>query len=89
MFISFLQRLAAGIRQAVSNVDRARSRRALCGILMFDDHLLRDIGLTRADVIDCLSTPSDDDPVDLLDARRKRNASGKVPPQPAEHRCAA
>ncbi len=74
MLTLLLQRLAAGIRQAVSNVDRARSRRALSGILMFDDHLLRDIGLTRADVIDCLSTPLDGDPADFLEARRRRNA---------------
>jgi uncharacterized protein YjiS (DUF1127 family) len=89
MLISLLQRLAADIRRAVSTVDRTSSHRSLSAMLMLDDHLLRDIGLTRADVIECLSTPADDDSVAFLDARRKRNASGKVPPQPAEHRCAA
>jgi uncharacterized protein YjiS (DUF1127 family) len=89
MLTLLLQRLAAGIRNAVSNVYRARSQRALRGMLMFNDHLLRDIGLTRADVIDCLSTPSDDDLIDFLNARRQRNTSIAEPPAPGNRRLAA
>ncbi len=89
MLTLLLQRLAAGIRNAVSNVYRGRSRRALSGMLMFNDHLLRDVGLTRADVIECLSTPSDDGLVDLLNARRQRNASTAERPAPAGRRLAA
>jgi uncharacterized protein YjiS (DUF1127 family) len=60
MLTLFLRKLAAGIGRAFSRPGQARDQRALNVMLMLDDHLLRDIGLTRADVIDCLSTPSDE-----------------------------
>ena len=42
-----LRRLARGcLRIIAAQADRARQRRALAGL---DDHLLRDIGITRGD----------------------------------------
>jgi uncharacterized protein YjiS (DUF1127 family) len=79
MLTLFLRRLAAAIGRALARPGRAHGRHTLNAMLMFDDHLLRDIGLTRTDVIECLSSPADDDPVDFLDARRKRNATADCP----------
>jgi uncharacterized protein YjiS (DUF1127 family) len=89
LIFSLLQRAAAGIRAGVAAVDRARSRRALSAIQMLDDHLLWDIGLTRADVVACLSMPSGDDPIGFLEAQRARNAAGAGRPRSDGRRLAA
>ncbi len=69
MFVSVLQSLAARIRAAVNRGNRRRNLRPM---LMLDDHLLRDIGLTRADVIACVSSP-ESDPSGVLDLARRRD----------------
>jgi hypothetical protein len=90
MLILLMNRLTASIGAAVSGFGRRRSRHAFDRMLMFDDHLLRDIGLTRNDVIEVLSSPSDDDPVDFLETRRKRNSScADRPASEPAHRLAA
>lgn len=48
-----------------------RNRRDVATLLDADDYMLRDIGITRADVVGALSTPRDHDPSDIL--VRKRN----------------
>jgi hypothetical protein len=50
----------------------AAARRAIRPLLAVEERFLRDIGITRADVIDCLSSPLADDPSELLKARRGR-----------------
>lgn len=48
-------------------------RRQITGLLGADDHMLADIGLTRADVIGALSSPIDADPsYHLIRARGER-----------------
>jgi uncharacterized protein YjiS (DUF1127 family) len=88
MLTSLVYQLAAGIGAMASAIGRRRSRRAFDPMLSFDDHLLRDIGLTRNDVIDVLTSPADDDPVDFLAARRKHNAVADCPAD-ADRRLAA
>ncbi len=46
-FGGFIARLAAAFDWAVTAHERSRQRRALAAM---DDHLLKDIGLTRADI---------------------------------------
>jgi hypothetical protein len=72
----------------VRAIRRRQERRALRELLRLEDRMLRDIGLTRADVLACLSSP-ELDPVEVLE-RRRPAAEGK--PQsaaPVEHRLAA
>ncbi len=57
MLISFLRWLASQLR--------ARNRRPAQHLLLLDGHYLRDIGLTRADIVGCLSTPAHDDMIDF------------------------
>jgi len=57
MLISFLRRLASRFR--------SRNRRPAQHLLLLDDHYLSDIGLTRADIVGCLSTPAHDDTIDF------------------------
>ena len=57
MLISFLRRLASQFR--------SRNRRPAQHLLLLDDHYLSDIGLTRADIVGCLSTPAHDDTIDF------------------------
>ncbi len=51
---------------------RIGTRGATRNMLWLDDHILRDIGLTRADVADCMSSPWGD-PADFLHVRQVRN----------------
>jgi uncharacterized protein YjiS (DUF1127 family) len=74
MLTLFLRRLASAVGWVFSRPSRPHGRRPLNQMLMLDDHLLRDIGLTYADVIECVSSPLDASPVEFLDARHKRNA---------------
>jgi uncharacterized protein YjiS (DUF1127 family) len=89
MFTVYLRRLAAAIGRAFARSPSARERRVLSTMLMLDDHLLRDIGLTRSDVIECLSSPLDQNSVRFLDARRRRNASTANPSAASDRRMAA
>ena len=57
MLISFLRWLASQFH--------SRNRRPVQQLLLLDDYYLRDIGLTRADIVGCLSTPAHDDTIDF------------------------
>lgn len=69
-----------------------RNHRAVRHLAMLDDHLLRDIGISRADVEAALSKPAWSDPSEELAAnhamRREaaRRRRGAVPPRPANPR---
>ena len=62
--------LRAGVYAAVAFVRTTwkarRNRRAVAGLLQFDDHALADIGLTRGDVAAVLSGPVFEDPSSRL-----------------------
>jgi uncharacterized protein YjiS (DUF1127 family) len=49
----------------------ALARKSIRRLLSADERLLKDIGVTRADVIDSLSSRRGEDPSKLLIARRK------------------
>lgn len=70
--VHLVRTATAAIRKHVQAVGHARSRRSLRYMLDFDERLLRDIGLTRADVVKCLSAPDYDPVVDFLEDRRAR-----------------
>ena len=52
--------IVAAIRRVVEVITRSCQRRATRDMMRLDAHLLRDIGLSRYDVVECLSAPSDD-----------------------------
>jgi uncharacterized protein YjiS (DUF1127 family) len=87
MLKSVLRNIAACFTRAADAIgrarararERARSRRSACTMLYLDDHLLRDIGLRRADVVACISSPSRHDPVEFLEVRRERNGRARLP----------
>ena len=60
-----ITRLAANSSDV--RIERARGRRVLS---LLDDRMLRDIGLTRGDVLDASSGPLVTDPVQAANARR-------------------
>jgi uncharacterized protein YjiS (DUF1127 family) len=65
----FVARFAAGLAKTWrvrANRNRVRA------LLDLDDHLLGDIGLTRADVESALSTPWDEDASRIVDGRARR-----------------
>jgi hypothetical protein len=69
--------LAAAAGRHVGAAFRAfMARRAMRPLASMDDRMLRDIGLTRADVIHCFSSPWSSDGFDRLtklnDERRQR-----------------
>lgn len=53
--------IVAATRRVVEVITRSCQRRAARDMMRLDAHLLRDIGLSRYDVVECLSAPSDDD----------------------------
>jgi len=57
------QRLAGGARTVMAlisqGIDRRRRRRANVALSHWNERLLRDVGLTRADYLACLSSPWD------------------------------
>jgi uncharacterized protein YjiS (DUF1127 family) len=87
MLIHVLQIIAVCFTRAADAIararararERARSRRSACTMLYLDDHMLRDIGLTRADVVACISSPAQYDPVEFLEVRRERNGRARQP----------
>ncbi len=68
--IHLARKAAAAVGGDVRTVGQARTRHAMRTMLEFDERLLRDVGLTRADVVQCLSSP-DIDPFGVLEGRRK------------------
>lgn len=86
-----LSLLLAAARRFVTALERSRERGATRAMLRLDDHMLRDLGLTRGDIVACLSAPLDEDPADFLHARQRRNAqmAGAGRARQAEARLAA
>ncbi|WP_051679296.1 DUF1127 domain-containing protein [Xanthobacter sp. 91] len=68
-----------GLRQ-VQTIGRVIERRqVMAEIAHLDDHMLRDIGVTRADVRDAVSAPLFEDPTQLLVVRAKeRRAAARL-----------
>lgn len=79
MLIHVLKNLTARLVRAAHATTRARGRRSARAMMDLDDHLLRDIGLTRADVVEYLSSPSRHDPLVFLEVRRERNGLVRLP----------
>ena len=61
-----LRALRAGANAVATRVRAAwtarRHRREVANLLVFDERALRDIGLTRGDILVCLAGPTFDDP---------------------------
>ena len=84
----------AAARRARSNGRRGCSaaRRAMTQLAQMSDYELRDIGLTRQDVVDVTALPLDEDPTALLARRRARRRAaqsrglslGRAPPDAAQ-----
>lgn len=76
MLMNLLRELAGRLRRIGralhASLLRSRRRTAARAMLRLDERLLWDIGLTRADVVDCLSSPADD-VAEFLEARRRMN----------------
>ena len=61
--------LANGAAARLAAVWRAaQNRRAVAKLLQWDDHMLRDIGLTQGDVYSVMATPAGEDPSRRLSA---------------------
>lgn len=68
---SRLSALILRVTAALIAVRRARiHRREVTDVLRLDDHMLKDIGLTRTDVLNALAGPSSIDPSVVLRLRR-------------------
>lgn len=74
--MTILQKLFApflALRTAARRVlRRYRMRRAMIPLMQFDERMLRDIGLSRGDVIACLHFA---EPEDLFEERARRQAA--------------
>jgi uncharacterized protein YjiS (DUF1127 family) len=62
----FLQLLEKAAANAVALWAAYRNRRAVGALMGWDAHMLRDIGLSHADVASALATPLRDDPSSRL-----------------------
>jgi uncharacterized protein YjiS (DUF1127 family) len=80
---------ASALRQASALRRAMRHRREVMELASFDDRLLKDIGITRTDVVGALSEPYYVDPSTLLRLRSverralARSAALRAPPEPA------
>jgi uncharacterized protein YjiS (DUF1127 family) len=63
---TFLRLLVTGLSRGFTLWQAYRNRRAVAHMLAFDDHMLRDIGVTRGDVHAAMSAPISDDPSHTL-----------------------
>ncbi len=71
-----LQLVLAGLARLVVVWRAARNRRSVARLLEWDDHMLRDVGLTAGDVRSALASPLGDDPSFRLGAiSRERRAA--------------
>jgi uncharacterized protein YjiS (DUF1127 family) len=75
MMSSFARRAsieaASALRRAISWPARVgAARRAMSQLARMSDYELRDIGLTRQDVVDVSALPLDEDPTAMLACRR-------------------
>jgi len=69
--------LVAGVMGAVGFFKAMGRRRYLVQLGEFDDHMLKDIGLTRADLRDASSGPIWQDPTAVLVARSVERRAGR------------
>ncbi len=72
--------VAAKGLQSVKTIGRVMERRQMMAELShLDDHMLRDIGVTRADLRDAAATPLFEDPTQTLVTRvRERRAAARL-----------
>jgi uncharacterized protein YjiS (DUF1127 family) len=69
---------ASALRRVVSWPARVgAARRAMSQLARMSDYELRDIGLTRQDVVDVSALPLDEDPTALLARRRDAAREGQ------------
>ena len=69
---------ASALRRALSWPARVgAARRAMSELARMSDYELRDIGLTRQDVVDVSALPLDEDPTALLARRRAAARDGQ------------
>lgn len=62
-----------------SLIDNWRKRRRLRAMLELDDHILKDIGITRRDVLVVLGRPLSTDPVRQLECRSRARRKQPLP----------
>lgn len=65
-FVSLRETLAAAVQPAAKLLRALRNRRAVTRLCHLDDRALKDIGLTRSDVLGALAAPLSDDPSSIL-----------------------
>jgi uncharacterized protein YjiS (DUF1127 family) len=61
--LSAAKAVVAGIRRGATLI---RNRQAVANLAEFDDHALKDIGLTRSEVLGALEAPLTEDPSAIL-----------------------
>jgi len=69
---------ASAANQGVAMVASLLMRSAIKPLLEVDERSLFAVGLSRADVVDCLSTPFTTDPTEFLTSRGKKARSRRV-----------
>ena len=69
---------SAAERLGRSVVAAWRHRKDVAALAAFDEHMLRDIGLTRSDVNDALSEPMWRDPIAVLVRRQRERRAVRV-----------
>jgi len=79
-------RLGRALHRMRQGAEHARKRRAMQELYMLDERFYWDIGLSRGDVMDCLSSPWDEDLTEHLNGRRY---SGPAAPISGSDRLAA
>jgi uncharacterized protein YjiS (DUF1127 family) len=66
-------------RRFMAAYRNAAARRAMRPLMSMDDRMLRDIGLTRGDVVGCFSSSLPGDSFGLLIARREERRAARRP----------
>jgi hypothetical protein len=68
---------AAAANQGIALAASLLMRSAIKSLLLVDERSLFAVGLSRADIVECLSTPFTTDPTEFLACRGKRPRSGR------------
>jgi uncharacterized protein YjiS (DUF1127 family) len=68
---------AAAANQGIALAASLLMRSAIKPLLQLDERSLFAVGLSRADIVECLSTPFNTDPTEFLASRVKRPRSGR------------
>jgi uncharacterized protein YjiS (DUF1127 family) len=63
--------VASVVRRVAHAVSVSRNRKALAALARLDEHMLADMGLTRADIRDAVAQPLWSDPTAVLAERRR------------------